>query len=307
MTPKNNMKEFLMGLPIELRIMLFTWCPNTDSIISKNTYEAFLIANNPGVIEQRPKGWHIHHMLPSFAFEEYIKKNPGCDTVSLYALKECNQNLIILSKEDHIKAHWLRYECYGHVLDKSAYHLLQGQSSEAHRLISRLGGKKIAAIRKEQKTGFWDPKLQTILSLRSLKNPNYKMLRSIAGKMGSKIGKARGGANALPTARRRIICKVNGRTSHLGKYLKETDIITFFYKKIKVDTKSGFLTGGMVADHINTTWIPQLSKDGATHISNRRLSKPLKNALDRAKPNSNIDKVYSTQGWTFEIERENWD
>jgi hypothetical protein len=66
---------------------------------------------------------HIHHIIP--------KHMGGTDDPS---------NLIELSRKEHAKAHMKLYEQYGKKEDLGAYYLLTGQTDEAAKISSSLGG-----------------------------------------------------------------------------------------------------------------------------------------------------------------------
>lgn len=88
---------------------------------------------------------HIHHIIP--------KHMGGTDDPS---------NLVELSRKDHAMAHLKLYEQYGKKEDLGAYYLLTGQTDEAAKISSSLGGTvqgKINAenghMRKIQKLADW--------------------------------------------------------------------------------------------------------------------------------------------------------
>lgn len=67
---------------------------------------------------------HKHHIIP--------KHMGGSDD---------EDNLILLTIEEHIQAHWDLYQKYGKLEDLGAYYLLKGDS-RGHAICSRLGGMK---------------------------------------------------------------------------------------------------------------------------------------------------------------------
>jgi len=67
---------------------------------------------------------HRHHIIP--------KHMGGTDD---------EDNIILLTLEEHIQAHWDLYQKYGKLADLGAYYLLKGDS-RGHEICSRLGGMK---------------------------------------------------------------------------------------------------------------------------------------------------------------------
>lgn len=88
---------------------------------------------------------HMHHIQPEHA-------NGPNET----------WNLIRLSISDHAKAHLLLFECYQNYYDKSAYHFISHQQTEAYAALR----KQIVADMKKNKKGFFDSDLQRNLASR---------------------------------------------------------------------------------------------------------------------------------------------
>lgn len=136
---------------------------------------------------------HIHHIIP--------RHMGGTDDP---------ENLIELTREEHAMAHLKLYEEFGKKEDLGAYYLLSGQTDEAAKISSSLGGIKQGRInaenghmRKIQKLSNW----------------------SEAGKMGGaatmKIGKGAFGdpIQRLESCRRggKAQGKINSESGHLKK------------------------------------------------------------------------------------------
>jgi hypothetical protein len=74
---------------------------------------------------------HKHHIIP--------KHMGGADD---------EDNLILLTIEEHIQAHWDLYQKYGKIEDLCAYYLLKGDG-RGHEICSKLGGLKSGKKHKE--------------------------------------------------------------------------------------------------------------------------------------------------------------
>ena len=105
---------------------------------------------------QIPPEHEIHHIVPKHA--------GGTDDIS---------NLVALSKEEHKDAHLKRYEEFGDFKDICAYHMINYNFTEAHRISSSEGGKKGGKRVYEKKVGIF----------RSIEE--RKKWASMGGKVGS--------------------------------------------------------------------------------------------------------------------------
>lgn len=80
-----------------------------------------------------PEGYEVHHKVPKHA--------GGQDVI---------ENLEILTKEEHMKAHLKRYEEYDDFRDLCAYYMIGYNFTEAHRISSsnggKIGGKKVKEL-----------------------------------------------------------------------------------------------------------------------------------------------------------------
>lgn len=119
----------------------------------------------------------LHHILPKFAGGTNAK-----------------ENLILLSVEDHTKAHYLRYEQYGEKGDRLAYLLREKMTNKAAIIWRELG----IATRKKKKIGFWDSEWQRVQGKKGgpkggkANTALQFAARSKVGKtFGSQVGKSR--------------------------------------------------------------------------------------------------------------------
>lgn len=141
---------------------------------------------------------HRHHIIP--------KHMGGTDDP---------ENLILLSREEHAAAHLKLYEQYGKLEDLGAYYLLSGQTDEAARVTSSLGGKVQGKINAE------NGHMQKIQKLSDT---------SAAGKKGGHATMLSGrGAFGNPQERLesckkggKVQGKVNAQTGHLKKIAQMT-------------------------------------------------------------------------------------
>lgn len=65
---------------------------------------------------------HVHHIIPQYVLNK---------TADGRAYMNSPENLIVLSEEDHIKAHTLLFEIYGNQNDKGACLMLKGAMNES--------------------------------------------------------------------------------------------------------------------------------------------------------------------------------
>lgn len=77
----------------------------------------------------------------------------------------CSWNLVILSYEDHTRAHALLYECYGSRYDKAVVQMRAGLTGKARREIAKANVEKARV----EKTGRFNPELQRSLGSRPKK------------------------------------------------------------------------------------------------------------------------------------------
>lgn len=120
---------------------------------------------------------HLHHVIPQYVFG----KNPSKENK---AYMDSPQNIVILSVEDHTKAHELLYEIYGNEQDRGAVLMLSGYEQESRAIWRKLGAVTVNALMKEQKKTFWDPVYQKEMAARSMARKDAREIRSRAGKVG---------------------------------------------------------------------------------------------------------------------------
>lgn len=121
---------------------------------------------------------HKHHIIPKYWFREKTTEEiQYCDS---------EENLISLSREDHIKAHELLYEIYKNPQDRAAVYMLQGKKEESLRLWRQLGADTIHNILKNEGITFWDSDFQKEMAKRSMARPDALEIRSKGGKVGGR-------------------------------------------------------------------------------------------------------------------------
>lgn len=122
---------------------------------------------------------HLHHVIPRYVFGSNTSKEDE-------AFINSSENIIILSVEDHAKAHELLYEIYGNAQDQGAVLMLNGYEQESRTIWRQLGATAVNQLMKDQKKTFWDPNYQTEMAARSMARPDAIEIRSKAGKIGGR-------------------------------------------------------------------------------------------------------------------------
>ena len=84
-----------------------------------------------------------HHIIPKFL--------NGSDN---------KENLVHLSFEDHIKAHFLRYLEFGDKRDLAAYYMMRGFSVQGWLQLRKIGADKTHTLLRKRKKHFWNSKFQ---------------------------------------------------------------------------------------------------------------------------------------------------
>lgn len=127
-----------------------------------------------------PKNSQIHHIVPRHHFKSY-----NLDS-SYFDLPE---NLILLSFEDHVKAHEIRFDVYGEYADKLAYTKMtdMGQGMLA---FQQAGGQAANVIFKKEGRNMHDPEWQKEMAARSMARPDAREIRSVGGKIGNRISRS---------------------------------------------------------------------------------------------------------------------
>ena len=108
-----------------------------------------------------PLGREIHHLLPWYV--------GGTDDWS---------NLVVLTPEEHMQAHYARWKETGDFRDLCSYYMIGYNFSEAHRIASYEGGKKGGVIVRDKAVGICvdDPKKRS-------------QWASLGGKVGGRVQK----------------------------------------------------------------------------------------------------------------------
>lgn len=116
-----------------------------------NSYSKFILKR---YVQQKIKqdGYQLHHIKPKHA--------NGTDDFF---------NLIWLSVEDHAQAHLFLFQCYGNYYDYCAFCMMKNNRANGNKALH----KQIHMNLKEQKKGFWDPKLQSELGKRPKSRKPY--------------------------------------------------------------------------------------------------------------------------------------
>lgn len=103
---------------------------------------------------------------------------------------ESSENLIKLSREDHIQAHQLLFEIYEDNRDQGAVYMLSGRTDEALKIFHQQGAAANHKLLKKEGRNFWNSKFQKEMAKRSMDNPKAIIIRSEAGKIGRKMRKS---------------------------------------------------------------------------------------------------------------------
>ena len=116
-----------------------------------------------------PTGTYLekHHIIPKFL--------NGSDHPA---------NLIYLSFEDHIKAHFWRYLEFRDKRDLAAYYMMRGFNAQGWMELRRIGAQKTHTLLRKRKKHFWNSKFQKEMARRSLLRPDSLKTRSLGGQKG---------------------------------------------------------------------------------------------------------------------------
>lgn len=159
----------------------------------------------------------IHHIIP-----QYVLKK----TAEGEAYLNLPENLVILSEDDHIKAHELLYEIYGNKQDQGAILLLKGSMNESRTIWKQLGAEKTHLIQKQNGTTLYSIDWQKEMAARSMARPDALEIRSKGGKVG-------------------------GRTRNLDRVIKQEDRYIFSLEGTEVLCIINCRTGGEVLEQLN--------------------------------------------------------
>ena len=114
----------------------------------KNSYSKFILAKLLLKKTFTNSKTHQHHIQP--------KHSNGSDE---------SWNLILLSPNEHAKAHKLLFDCYGNYYDKCAWHMLLKQKTKGFQALRK---QNLIKMKKENK-GFYNSELQRELAKRPRK------------------------------------------------------------------------------------------------------------------------------------------
>lgn len=151
--------------------------PTTWRTLDRNNkyFEFITQCKNKKYPETTPT--HLHHVIPQYAFGQDPSKEDK-------AYMDSSTNIVILSVEDHTKAHELLYEIYGNAQDRGAVLMLSGYEQESRAIWRKLGAVKVNELMKDQQKTFWDPVFQKKMAARSMARVDAIEIRSKAGKVG---------------------------------------------------------------------------------------------------------------------------
>lgn len=169
---------------------------------------------------------HIHHIIP-----QYVIGNAPDDQEFLNS----PENLILLSLEDHAKAHELLYKIYGNKQDQGAVLMINSQMNEAHKIYKTLGAEASHKVQKEQNKTFWDNDFQKEMAKRSLARSDALEIRSKGGKKGGKARQA-------------------------GRAIKPEEAYVFLFKNKEVVCILNCQDGGEVLEELNKFQVTGLKR-----------------------------------------------
>jgi hypothetical protein len=118
----------------------------------------------------------IHHIVPR---HHYKSHNLSWETFDL------PENLVVLTFDDHVKAHELRFEVYGEYADKLAFTRMKGMEKEGFQAFQQAGGQAVNRLLKEKGSMMFDSSFQKEMAKRSMARPDARAIRSAGGKKGN--------------------------------------------------------------------------------------------------------------------------
>ena len=144
------------------------------------------------------KGYEVHHILP-------IRLGGTHDP----------DNLVILTLEEHSKAHLQLYERYSDVLDLYASYMIAGRKIEAHRLYCSMGGKE--AQRRFRERG-------DLIGFQKMSVNRRKEVASNAGRIGGRVQVEQGIGIHVGEEQRREWAILGGHASVERNGFKDSEI-----------------------------------------------------------------------------------
>lgn len=120
---------------------------------------------------------HFHHVIPQYVFGAQPSDKDK-------AYMDSPENIVILSVEDHTKAHTLLYEVYGNQQDQGASLMLAGYEQESRAIWRKMGAAAVNELMRAQKKTFWNPDYQREMAARSMAREDALEIRSKGGRIG---------------------------------------------------------------------------------------------------------------------------
>nr|QQY84810.1 hypothetical protein [Chaetophora lobata] len=117
----------------------------------------------------------VHHIVPRHHFQTH-----NLDLKNL----DIPENLVVLSFNDHIEAHKIRFNVYNEYADKLAYSRMSDMGPEGMLAMQQAGGQASNAILRSQGRIMHDPNWQKEMAARSMARLDARKIRSVAGKKG---------------------------------------------------------------------------------------------------------------------------
>lgn len=160
---------------------------------------------------------HLHHIIPQYVLNKTAEGRTYLNS---------DDNLVLLSPDDHLQAHALLYEVYGNKQDQGACLLLKGSMAEASKVWKVLGAEATHKIQKQNGTTMYSPEWQKEMAARSMAHPDALGIRSRGGKIG-------------------------GTTRNLDRAIKQENRYLFKYKGNDALCILNCRTGGQVLEQLN--------------------------------------------------------
>jgi hypothetical protein len=122
--------------------------------------------------------FYLHHIVP----RHHYKKNK-LDTATF----NIAENTILLTFQEHITAHSLRYTVYQEYGDKAAVDKMSSLKEEGFRSMQQAGGQAVNVILKAEERCMHSRDFQLEMARRSMANSNAREVRSQGGKKGARV------------------------------------------------------------------------------------------------------------------------
>jgi hypothetical protein len=133
---------------------------------------------------------HSHHIIPRFCFQYFFLPEDSGQNLEINKkirdFVDSPANLILLSVEDHRKAHQLLLEIYGDKRDAGAVKLLTGQYLDAAKFWKQAGAEATHKILKEKDAHFWSRDFQVKQARKSMAKEDALAIRRKAGEIGGR-------------------------------------------------------------------------------------------------------------------------